>query len=283
MKSILVPIEDCASLNAQLSAAVLVARQFAGHVDGVAPFKALNAYAVADGGVGISTVMLESFEQDQRDRIDKAQKIFRTFMRDRKISWGSPLKPANRPTADWLEERDGGDQAIGQLARLYDVTVMARQISGTSLPRGDLLETVLFESGRPILIVPPNAPTSLGKTIVIAWNGSTESARAITFSEPFLRQAERVFVLTIEGGAVAGPDARDVERSLLRAGISAEARDVQPADRSIGEAILAQADQLGADLLVKGAYTHSRLRQMVFGGATNHILAEANLPVLMVH
>ena len=82
---------------------------------------------------------------------------------------------------------------------------------------------------------------------------------------------------------VAGPDAGDVERTLSRAGIKAEANTVRPGSLTTGEAILAEADKAGADLLVKGAYTQSRLRQMIFGGATSHILSQSKIPVLMAH
>jgi nucleotide-binding universal stress UspA family protein len=145
------------------------------------------------------------------------------------------------------------------------------------------LEAALFESGRPILIAPPRPPEALGKNIVIAWNGSTETARTIAFAMPFLAQAERVNVLTVEGGGVLGPTGTEVVRHLGRSGISATAAEVAPGERSVGEAILEEAAAEGADLLVKGAYTHSRLRQMIFGGATSHILDAADLPVFMAH
>jgi nucleotide-binding universal stress UspA family protein len=89
-------------------------------------------------------------------------------------------------------------------------------------------------------------------------------------------------VLTVEGGMVAGPLGDEVVRSLGRAGIPAQALHVQQ-HRGIGETILEQTRKLGADLLVKGAYTQSRLRQMILGGATSHILSMANVPVFMAH
>ncbi len=118
---------------------------------------------------------------------------------------------------------------------------------------------------------------------MVAWNGSTESARSVAFAMPFLANAREVHVLSVEGGSVSGPDARALEQHLVRHGIAATSSEVSPGDRSIGQAILEEADARGADLLVKGAYTHSRLRQMFFGGATSHILAEAEIPVLMAH
>ncbi len=283
MKSILIPIEDCASLQAQLEIGLAIAGQFCCHIDGVAPLEVPNTYAVGEAGAGVVGVGLESFEREQKAKMDSARKIFRDFMRDRNVIWGDPLKPSSFPTADWLAEREGGDQAIGQLARLYDLTALARPVSNALVPRESLLETILFDSGRPILIAPPESAATIGEVILIAWNGSTESARAITFAEPFLRRAKRVTLLEVEGGTVAGPTVKEVDRAMLRAGVPVEVRQVRADGRSIGESILQEADKLGADLLVKGAYSHSRLRQMIFGGATKHIMNEANIPVLMAH
>jgi nucleotide-binding universal stress UspA family protein len=100
---------------------------------------------------------------------------------------------------------------------------------------------------------------------------------------PFLREAQRVVVLTVEGGSVPGPTGEEMSRSLRLNGVAAEPMRVKPDRRSAGEAFLATAASLGCDLLVKGAYTQSRLRQMIFGGATSHILSAATVPVLMAH
>jgi nucleotide-binding universal stress UspA family protein len=145
------------------------------------------------------------------------------------------------------------------------------------------LEAALFESGRPILIAPPDPPQRLGDMIVIAWNSSTESARTVEAAMPFLHKAQRVVVLEVEGGSVPGPSGAELSRSLRINGIEAETMLAKPERRSAGEAILERARELGCDLLVKGAYTQSRLRQMIFGGQTSHILAEATIPVIMAH
>jgi nucleotide-binding universal stress UspA family protein len=101
---------------------------------------------------------------------------------------------------------------------------------------------------------------------------------------PLLREAERITVLYVEGGQEApGPSAAEAMRHLRRNGFNAELKTVGLQGRSTGETVLAAAQSLGCDLLVKGAYTQSRLRQMIFGGATRHILAHATLPVLMAN
>ena len=131
---------------------------------------------------------------------------------------------------------------------------------------------------------PPSPPRQIATNVLIAWNCSTEQARAIALAMPLLQKADRVTVLTVIGGTgVPGPSAEQLIRYLQRNGIVAEPLRVELDGRSTGKAILATAQSLGCDLLIKGAYTQSRLRQMIFGGATQHVLANGALPVLLAN
>ena len=145
------------------------------------------------------------------------------------------------------------------------------------------LETALFDTGRALLIAPPIAPPTVSQNAVIAWNGSSETARTIALAMPLLRKAQKVTVVTVDTGVVTGPDGGGVVTYLERHGIKAERDDVAAGSRGAGEAMLDEAHKLGGDLLVKGGYTRSRLRQTIFGGPTSHILANAEIPVLMAH
>ena len=111
-----------------------------------------------------------------------------------------------------------------------------------------------------------------------------EQARTTAFAMPILQRASRVAVLTVEGGAaVPGPTAQQLCRYLQLSGVPARSLTVSLDGRLTGEAVLAHANALGCDLLIKGAYTQSRLRQLVFGGTTRYILNNATLPVFMAH
>ena len=124
----------------------------------------------------------------------------------------------------------------------------------------------------------------MGTNVLIAWNCSTEQARATAFAMPILKRASRVIVLTVEGGAaVPGPTGQQLCRYLQLNEVPAKPLTVGLDGRLTGEVILAHAKALGCDLLIKGAYTQSRLRQMIFGGTTRYILSNAELPVLMAH
>jgi nucleotide-binding universal stress UspA family protein len=132
-------------------------------------------------------------------------------------------------------------------------------------------------------MAPSGRRGTIGDVVVIAWNGSSETARTVAFAMPFLKEATDVQVVSVEGGMTPGPSAEDMARSLTRGGIPASWRHVVGKGRTSGETFLDEAMASGADLLVKGAYTQSRLRQMIFGGATRHIIMEAKIPVIMAH
>src|SRR5262245_53719460 len=184
----------------------------------------------------------------------------------------------------WLDHAAEGEDFIGNYGRVFDVIVMNRRDANSGPMHDRAIESGLFESGRPILLSPPSPPNQIATNVLIAWNCSTEQARATALAMPILQKADRVTVLTVIGGTgVPGPSAEQLIRYLQRNEIAAAPMSVNVDGRSTGEAILATAKSLDCDLLVKGAYTQSRLRQMIFGGATQHVLAKAPLPVLLAN
>lgn len=282
MKTILVPVEESTVLPSMLETALLAARRFGGQVDGLHVRPALPG-VVAAGAAGLVAAtpdLVESFERQDRERTERAQSLFNEFMRAKGVG---PTPVADGPNYGWIEETSPGDDAVGSRGRAYDLIVVGRPVRGQTTPAMSTLEAALFESGRPLLIAPPHAPGALGNNICIAWNGSTETARTIAFAMPFLLRARRVTVVTVEGAFVPGPSGAEIARNLARNGIPVEAFDAKDGGRPPGEAMLAEATANGADMMVKGAYTHSRLRQMIFGGATSQILAAAEMPVFMAH
>ena len=188
---------------------------------GVAPRSDFSNYLIGAGaGVGATIpVALEDLQREEDERVQQARSAFRQFVQAHEIVWDDAATPHAHVTAAWIEEINSGDAAVAQLARLYDISVLARPTPDSPVARRQLLEAVLFESGRPILISPPDAPASLGKRVMVAWNGSTETTRAISLAMAFLAKAEWVGVLAVEGGMVDGPSADDVRRMLTRSGI----------------------------------------------------------------
>jgi nucleotide-binding universal stress UspA family protein len=283
MKTLLLPLDDSPTLPSILKTALLAAQKFGSYIEGIHVRPGLTGVvaAGAEGLVAATPGLIESFEREDQARSERVRAAFEAFMRQNAI--GAAGAASSLPSYGWHEETTQGDVAIGSRGRVFDLIVVGRPMRGGPSSAMTTLEAALFESGRPILIAPPGPPNALGRRIAVAWNGSTETARAIAFGMPFLLSAESVLVLCVEGGTVPGPSAEECVRGLTRNGVPATARVVRPEKRNVGETILHETAQWGADLLLKGAYTQSRLRQMIFGGSTSHILAEATLPVLMAN
>jgi nucleotide-binding universal stress UspA family protein len=281
MKTILIPTEDHGSMAAVLETARLVAKRFDSYMEGFAVHPAAAEFLTVDPLSSMTVAHVQDGDDAEIER--QARVLFETFMAANDVPRATPGPRLATYSFGWLRSAAEADSFIGSYGRLFDLIVLGRPGRAPQNPRMPPLETALFESGHPVLIVPPSPPAALGRNVLVAWNGSTEQARTTAFALPLLHGAETVTILSVEGGMTPGPAGEDVALHLQRNGIPAAAVTVAPGGRSTGEAILDHARSLGCDLLVKGAYTQSRLRQMMFGGATRHILANATLPVLMAH
>lgn len=278
MKTILVPTEPHDLMTSTLETALLLGRRFDSYIEGFALRPAIDNFVAMDP---ISGMAMATVKQRDAEAATQARSLFESFMAGHQVPPSEPGKSGL--SWNWFDAAPDGDDIVGSYGRVFDAIVLGRPGDDPQGPRMITLEAGLFESGRPVLIAPPAPPQRLGENVMIAWNCSTEQAHTTALAMPLLRQARRVTVLTVEGGTVPGPTGVQMARSLQRNDIPAEPVTIGPERRSTGEAILAKAQALGCDLLIKGAYTQSRLRQMIFGGATRHILAHATLPVLMAH
>jgi nucleotide-binding universal stress UspA family protein len=277
MKTILVPVEQHDLLPSVLQTALLLARKFDSYIEGFALSPAMvELYALDPGG----PLPIE-FNENEAEMAKEARRLFEKFMNEQAVARSAKIDTAL--SFGWLDAAPDGDRFVGSYGRAFDVTVLARPDAGKSRPSMMTIEAALFETGHPVLIAPPRPPQRLGENILVAWNGSTEQARATALAMPLLQKASRVTVLTVKGGTVPGPTGEQLADYLKRNGVDSEPVTVAPEGRSTGETILAQAAARGCDLLIKGAYTQSRLRQMIFGGATRHLLTNSPLPVLMAH
>jgi nucleotide-binding universal stress UspA family protein len=174
-------------------------------------------------------------------------------------------------------------------ARYADVAVMTRPVDGVGQElREEIIEGVLFHSGRPALVAPPGwTGDGIGKRVVVAWDASREATRALSEADDILEFAEAVTIITIDAkpkmfGHGDQPGS-NIAGHLKRRGLPAEVKNIESRGRSGALAILEEANNLNADLIVMGGYAHSRLRELVFGGATRDLLRATNLPLLMAH
>jgi nucleotide-binding universal stress UspA family protein len=279
MKTILVPTQNGPAMRSTLETALVLGQRTGAYIEGVPLWFGVPEFVVSELA---SSFSMETYRGRREEETAEAHNLFQDFMKERGIA---PTRTAaDKPSFGWFAEVPPGEDLVGSHGRVFDVIVMSRPDGDTAGIYRRAIESGLFEAGRPVVLAPPRAPKTIATNIMIHWNGSTEQARANAFAMPLLRIAERVTVLSVVGGQdVPGPSADQVRKQLRLNGIAAEPVNVEVNGRSTGEAVLAAAKAQGCDLLVKGAFTRNRLRQMIFGGATSHIMEHAELPVLMAH
>ena len=280
MKTILVLMEKYDDMQSVLETALLLARRCGSYIEGVPLRWAIQDFALGDVVVAFP---VEQYEREIAADAQRARQTFETFMQKNDVPRSTKTRTPSL-TFGSLSEPPEDETFVGNYGRAFDVIVMNRPDENSSVLYRRALESALFESGRPLILCPPSPPGHIGTNVLIAWNGSTEQARAMALAMPLLERAERVTVLTVTGGTgVPGPSAQQMIRYLQWNGVPAESLTVALDGKNTGQAILAAAQTLACDLLVKGAFTQSRLRQMIFGGATQHVMTAATLPVLLAH
>jgi len=272
MKSVLLPVDQSEQMPSALETGWLLANQFEATLEGV-PLRPAFAQIVAPDPIVAVTIPPADWNEAEYSR--DVRQTFDAF------ADGHPASQGSGARFRWRGGSPIEDGALGSLARVYDITVLSRP--GSRGARTTAFEAALFESGRPVLMAPPQPPKTFGERILIHWNASTETAHTILVAMPILRKAKQVSLIAVEGHIVPGPSVKEAVAHLQANGIAATDKTVTPSRNRPGEAILTEATAVGADLLIKGAYTQSRLRQMIFGGATRHILSAAELPVLFAH
>jgi nucleotide-binding universal stress UspA family protein len=179
----------------------------------------------------------------------------------------------------------GATNVFGSIARTFDLSVVG-QADPKSMRDGLMIEGALFDSGRPVLVVPYIQRTGLKLDRVTAcWDGSRNAARAINDAMPFLVRAKAVDVITIDAGRDRTGEIKgvDLAQHLARHGLNVDLRRINAGDVDVPNVILSDAADRDTDFIVMGGYGHSRLREFVFGGATRGILSSMTVPTLMSH
>lgn len=179
-------------------------------------------------------------------------------------------------------------RVVSMHARYADLVILGQTSPDEPAYASHLPEDVVLASGRPLLVAPQSwAPGPLGQRVLIAWDASREAARAVSAALPILEQAESVLVVSVNPkstplghGELPGAD---IAVHLARHGVEVSVQSIEIDHMGVGEAILSFAADGARDLLVMGAYAHSRLRELVLGGVTRTVLARMTLPVLMAH
>lgn len=274
-KTVLVHCNDKDGIARVVEPAAEVAAQFGAHLIGLSVTPPV--YVVPAGMPGTPDTIV----------VDEHCKAYRKHNPEMKAAFEAAAR-RHKLAAEWREV-DAGSRSVAEAALEHASTVdliVAGQKAG--LGRLDIADRLVLGNGRPVLIVPREAPVrQVGARILVGWNARREAARAAFDALPLLKRADWVKVVWVnpqfEGGLARDAPAADVCTALARHGVKCEATEAVRPRTDVGKTLLACAREHGADLLVMGCYGHSRLREFVFGGASADVLEHMTLPVLMSH
>lgn len=278
LKNLLVHVDEKPQSEKRVAAAIALATGFDAHLTALALVP--EPHVPPALGVHIPADVLST----QRD--EAASQATRTLERVRAM--GDKAGIAIEARHEWTIMDDFGP-AFARQARHADLSIVGQADPDEGDVDAELIaEAAFMQSGRPALVIPfIGARTLPPKTVVVAWDGSREATRAVGDAMPLLAKAKQVLVLVIDPGSLRGrvgdqPGA-DLGTHLARHGIRTEVVTAASGGLGTGDVIIGQASDAGADLVVMGAYGHSRLRELVLGGATQSILDHMPIPVLLSH
>jgi nucleotide-binding universal stress UspA family protein len=272
-QDILVVIDNEASVKHRLAAIAALAKRIEARITGlfVTGLPGTQVYVDLDGWAQL----VDAYMTSQRVAAAKAEQAFRAELARLKL------------TGDWQCREADTTEGVITMARLHDLVVMGQP--DPDVPSNGLRSSeIVLAAGRPALIVPYAGEfTELGRNVLVAWNGTREAARALHDAMFLIDGATVVTVLEIDppGGEGGIPDlsAADVVAALRRRGVAAKAESTVSDGTPVADIVLSLAADLTADLVVMGAWGHSRLREFVLGGASRGVLQEMTVPVLMSH
>lgn len=284
---ILVPINGAKREASILNTALAVAKKLEGHI--CAQFsRPTPEFLIRSFQEGYSSgayeTLLAVIRQQWTDKSRDSQERFEKWRTAHNLHVLYEPDAAMPVSAEWRELVGDESQILEDTGQLADVIVMAKPTDRQSGGSQERFETALLETGRPLVLAPPHAqPTLTLDRILIAWNRRPQAARAVSSALPVLRQAEEVAVFTKSEGRLSSESASVLVDYLRWHGV----RSSIVADRSSGgsaeQAIVDAAKRFKANLLVMGAYSHSRLRETILGGVTRHMSTEATIPVWLMH
>jgi nucleotide-binding universal stress UspA family protein len=272
-KTLLVPVDPRPRSMRSLEIAGRIADRWDSHVVGLYVKPPMYLPAGLEAGA-------EALAELQRSTLAE-------LVNEARARFEAGVKAAGIARSEWRTAEGDIAEAVALHARYADL-VIVNQTDPDADVRSNFADAVLLWVSRPVLVVPYAGEfRTLGERVLVAWNASREAARAVTDALPFLQRAQQVVVLSVAGkpsaeafGTVPGTD---IAAYLARHGVKVEVAPTVAADVDAGNEILSRAHDYGADLIVMGAYGHSRAREIVFGGATRTVLQSMTVPVLMSH
>ena len=284
VKTILLPLSGADVPGGVIETALRLTKYFAGHLD-VLYVRRNPRNLLPYATLGLSRQMresvLEAAEQNTETQAQKTRALFEDACKRIGVPVVDERTGSDSASASWQEETGQEGSILAVRGRLADLIVLAGPIPVSPPP--EVAEAALKSTGRPVVIVPSASTGVIANRIGIGWNGSAEAARAVGAAIPYLQAADSVTIFSGTAHPEKKPTAEHLVDYLGWHGVEASVKVFEAHDPSVGEALLAEARQEDIDLLVVGGYSRSRLRELILGGVTGHLLANADIPVFMVH
>ncbi len=273
LKSILVHVTNSEEARARVESALALAIEHDAHLTGLTVRSIVNIPGYAASTIPESVFQEVEARQDVSE--EAAQKLFEEAAA--RAGWSD--------RCGWLVGEGRASDVVGLHARYTDLTIVGQQpLSGPDETEDSFADTLVMRSGRPVLVCPYiGVKRAIGKHIVVAWNASREAARAVGDAMPLLEKSDKVDVMSVEPEGIGDLPGADIAHHLARHDINADAKRSVANRIDAGDVLLNYVADCGADLVVMGAYGHSRLREMVLGGVTRHMLEHMTVPILMSH
>jgi nucleotide-binding universal stress UspA family protein len=284
-KTILLPIRESSTALTLMETAIAMAIRNEGHLDMLFVQSDVDRL-IPTGTLGLSQSMRESIKEsasmEATKELNALKDNFDTLCKNYGIEQSTRENFSRKASADFLVRNGKRDELIGQYGRLADLIIVPQPLKTTPPPSS--FEAALRDSGRPVLMVQrEKVLENPGKRIAIGWNSSKEAAQAISSMLANLKRAEQVFVMTSDNRMTSELNANDVCTYLRCHDINAEAVTFDTQHQSAGKALLQKSEELNCDRLIVGGYSHPRIRDIIFGGVTGHMLSSAKMPVIFVH
>lgn len=271
-----------------LNGALFLSKAARGHICALfcRPDPRVVAAAIYDGVfANYYDDLVASMEWEWTALANKALSKYETWREKNHVRSAQGPNGGKGSSAEWRDVKGSEVETICRQGAVSDILVAAMPAKRIQDPFDAGLEAALLDSGRPLLLLPSGkSPELKNGNVVIAWNGSAEAARAVTAAMPLLRDAEQVSIFTAEEGRVEPGMAEELATYLRWHGVDANVLEHGKNNGvPVEDALQTAAQKAGASLLVMGAYTHNRWRELIFGGVTRHMFSQARMPVLMAH
>ena len=279
-KEILVVIDNAAGAAQRIAPAAALAAAFGARLTGF--FASGYPLTTAYGDLSGAPQLVEAYMEAQRSEANAAEAAFHQAL--------ATVKLTGARTHEWDYREAEATPSVIALAALYDLIVVGQPNpdSGLANAFGLRPEEIVLGAGRPVLVVPYAGNfAALGKRVLVGWNRRREAVRALHDAMPVLERAEAVAVVEVDPAEplLSEPDvsAQSIADALTRRGVRATGETQVAGDMGVDDLLMSRAADFGADLLVMGAYGHSRLREFVLGGVSRGIFRQMTLPILMAH